>query len=331
MLRSKVFLAATAMLTTLLVPAEIGSARSTDVPQNTHTISPETKCTATGSGYRCLYGPFPVDYGMNTYQSGSGLPAVFVRGPADTGFITSARAAVVNANDKVIAHHAIHLHHAVWLNAAREDVTCPGFPADRFFATGKERTPLKLPVGYGYHWDQSAGDYPGVWAMNVHLDGMHKGYSRDVWLRLNMDFTPGAVDAMTDISPLWLDVDNCSDSEYDVTKAQDEEGRWRSTRVWRYTMPASGRFVQLAGHLHDGGVALKLLNITTGERVFTSRALYEDEGDPGYLTKMTSFSSDPGIAVSEGDVLELRSTYKSRKTRLGVMGIMLSAFVPDAP
>lgn len=331
MRKSQVLVVAAAMLSSLLVPAQIGSAKSTEGPHHTHTISPETKCTSTESGYKCLYGPFPVEYGMNTYQSGSGLPAVFVRGPADTGFITKARAAMVNANDKPLAHHAFHLHHAVWLNPAREDITCPGFPADRFFATGKERTPMKLPAGYGYHWDATAGDYPGYWAMNVHLDGMHQGQSKDVWLRLNMDFAPGAVGDMTDISPLWLDVDNCSDSEYDVTKGQDEEGRWKSTRVWRYTMPASGRFVQLAGHLHDGGVALKLLNITTGQRVFTSRALYEKESDPGYLTRMTSFSNDPGLAVSEGDVLELRSTYKSRMTRFGVMGIMLSAFVPDAP
>ena len=330
MRRSRVLFAAVALFSTLLVPAGTGAAKGLAVPEKTHTISPETKCAATDSGYRCLYGPFPVEYGMNTYQAGSGLPAVFVRGPADTGFITSARAAVVNANDRPIGSHAIHMHHAVWLNPAREDITCPGFPADRFFASGKERTRMDLPPGYGYHWDQAAGDYPGYWAMNVHLDGMHPGQSKDVWLRLDMDFTPGPVDSMTDISPVWLDVDNCSDSEYDVTRGQDEEGRWKSTRVWRYTMPASGRFVQLAGHLHDGGIALKLFNVTTGERVFTSRALYQNESDPGYLTGMTSFSNDPGIAVSEGDVLELRSTYKSRRTRLGVMGIMLSAFVPDA-
>jgi hypothetical protein len=321
---------ATVLLTTLVVPAGASSAGGETGPQHDHQISPTTDCRETSTGYRCLYGPFPVEYGMNTYRGGQGFPAVIVRGMPDAGFITRARASIVDSEGLKVAGHAIHLHHAVWLNLAREDITCPGFPADRFFATGKERTPMNLPDGYGYYWDNQAGSYPGYWAMNVHLDGMHKGYSTDVWLKLNMDFEPGAPEAMTDISPLWLDVDNCSDSEYDVTKGQNEDGRWRDTRVWRYTMPASGRFVQLAGHLHDGGVALKLWNITTGERVFTSRAIYGRESDPGYLTKMTSFSADPGLSVQAGDVLELRSTYRSRKTRLGVMGIMLSAFVADA-
>src|SRR5918994_1305346 len=45
--------------------------------------------------------------------------------------------------------NVIHLHHGVWLNLSRRDVTWPGLP-ERFFAAGEEKTITTFPKGYGY-------------------------------------------------------------------------------------------------------------------------------------------------------------------------------------
>jgi hypothetical protein len=86
----------------------------------------------------------------------------------------------------------------------------------------------------------------------------------------------------------------------------------------------------MAGHLHDNGVKLILENQTQGTHIFTSRALYEEEKDPRYLTGMTVFSGLPGMSVNAGDSMKLTAIYKKAKKPVkDAMGIMIGAFVPD--
>ena len=52
--------------------------------------------------------------------------------------------------------NVIHLHHGVWLNLSRNDLTDPGLP-ERFFASGEEKTWSQLPAGFGYPYKTSDG------------------------------------------------------------------------------------------------------------------------------------------------------------------------------
>ena len=47
----------------------------------------------------------------------------------------------------------IHLHHGVWLNMSRRDLTSPGLP-ERFMAAGEEKTISTSPPGYGYRFEK---------------------------------------------------------------------------------------------------------------------------------------------------------------------------------
>ncbi len=188
-----------------------------------------------------------------------------------------------------------------------------------------------MPEGFGYYWDYQpppqAPYYKPVWAMNTHLMWMHKGYSPDIYIRLNLGFTPDPVgDSLIDIVPVWFDIDNCGDSEWDVPGPKQPGKNYKAT--WEYTMPQGGQFIAMGGHLHDGGRQLGLFNVTRNEEVFTSKATYKGKtlSDAGFdLRKMSTFSGFPGVDVSEGDVLRLTAVYDHSKNWKDVMGIMIGA------
>ena len=292
--------------------------------------APTSSCERTENGYVCLYGPVAVPSGEMVEITTSVTP------PGEPGYITSARATLVDGDGRRIAHHMVHLHHAVWLNPARNDMTCSSFGSfpnvDRFFASGKERTKMVLPDGYGYHWDNTAayGQPEPWWVLTAHLDGMHG--EDEVYIRLNLGFVPQAeADAagMTDVRPVWLDVENCSmNPVFDVRKGSGRNGRFRKS--WTYVMPQGGNFVSMGGHLHDGGLKLVLRNKTTASEIFTSVATYGMRREPWYLTGMSAFSEVPGRPVAFGDEVKLTAVYDSRHTWRGAMGIMVGYLAPGA-
>ncbi|MEA2434565.1 MAG: hypothetical protein QOG54_2022 [Actinomycetota bacterium] len=286
----------------------------------------DSKCDPTDTGYTCTYGPFTLDERMNVFFG-------VVESIPEAGYITSARATLLDHQGDPLSHHMAHLHHAVWLNADRNDLTCPSLP-DRFFATGKERTKMQLPEGYGYYWShETSQNFPQAgtdWVFNAHIDNMHSevGHIMDVYVKLDVGFVPAAEGELIDTTPAWFDISNCTnDSEFRVPAG---EGRFK--RTWSIGMLRSGHFIAMYGHLHDQGVKLILRNETTGSDIFTSRALYESKKEPGYLTSMTGYSTLPGVSVSAGDNMKLTAIYKKgKKPVTDAMGIMLGAFVADQP
>ncbi|MDQ4144637.1 MAG: hypothetical protein M3198_13015 [Actinomycetota bacterium] len=285
----------------------------------------ERGCHRTASGYTCFYGPFQVGpEGKEVLK--------LVQAPNRAGYITDARATLVNRDNDQVPPHMVHLHHAVWVNPIEEDLTCAMSPGERFFGSGKERTPMRLPDGYGYLWrNQASSEWPyggrKGWGLTAHLDGMHDMTHGGIFIRLRMGFTPESQQTLERIRPVWLDVNgSCSiDPTFDVPRGSGEDNRFRisATRA----MPRAGRFIGMSGHLHDGGRRLILRNNTTGEGVFTARARYDDPDHPWFLTRMTSFYDIEGPEVAAGDELELTAVYDSSRRWEDAMGIMLGALV----
>jgi hypothetical protein len=295
--------------------------------------APTEGCHRNDRGYVCFYGPFDVGRGQMLEVND------LVKAPPEAGFITGMRATLVDGAGRKIAHHMVHLHHAVWVNPTKQDMTCDrfggaNFDVDRFFATGKERTKVALPEGHGYYWgNQPAYGLPDpFWVIAAHLDGMHG--SSETYIRLNLDFVPTTdPSSMVDVKPVWLDVRNCeADPVYDVPR---RPARRVHKEVWSYTMPEAGRFISMGGHLHDGGKRLVLRNATTDTHIYTSKAIYGMRSQPWYLTQMTS-SELPGVPVAAQDELVLTSVYNSthRLTRRlswrDVMGIMVGYLAPPS-
>jgi hypothetical protein len=121
---------------------------------------------------------------------------------------------------------------------------------------------------------------------------------------------------------VWLDVDSCSDSEVDVPAGVSDV-------VWQWPSSVTGRIVAAGGHLHDGGVWLRLANESNGEHVCTSVAGYGAR--PAYLGTLDSMSTcawDRLATVRAGETLNLTARYNTTAPASGVMGIML-AFVHE--
>ncbi len=260
-----------------------------------------------------------------------------VAAPPEAGYVTSARATLVDADGQQVHHHAVHLHHAVWLNPHQDDLTCdtyedtaPNF--ERFFATGSERTEVVVPDGYGYHWvspaPQARTDVPD-WVLVAMLDGM-AGHA-EAFIQLDLGYVAEVdADGIVPVRPVWLDVRNCSAHPVFTVEAGSGEGGLHE-EVWTYEMPIGGRFVFAGGHLHDGGLQLRLDNATAGTQLFTSEAIHSVPGQPWPLTAMTTFADPDGVPVASGDVLRLTAVYDSSRTWQDVMGIMVAMLAPPRP
>jgi hypothetical protein len=161
-----------------------------------------------------------------------------------------------------------------------------------------------------------------------HIMSMIKGYETDVFVRFDIEFTPADEAELTEIIPVWLDVRNCSSSEYNLDKGDGIDGVHEE--VWDYEMPMSGQFLAFGGHLHDGGLKLRVDNATTGQKMYVSRAGYVSGKRPDWdLSTMSAWWGYPGKTVSAGDTVRLRAFYDTSRDRVGVMGIMMGAFLPE--
>jgi hypothetical protein len=128
----------------------------------------------------------------------------------------------------------IMLHHFVTFNSSKTDATCGG--PDRFMAAGNERTETHLPTPFGY--DNTGGP----WTLVYHLVNKSTTASQTVYIEIVYRTRPNS--ETQPASSVWLDIDNCQDSEYTVPVGySDTHFDWTST--------IEGRMLGIWGHLHD--------------------------------------------------------------------------------
>jgi hypothetical protein len=291
-------------------------------------------------------------------RSGLGCLDVAVEKPCEDCFLTRIVPNLVDARsgETLNFHNGGMLHHVVNLNWSRSDVTCPAGRGpglinwlgqleggnDRFFASGNERTIMRLPRGYGL--PVRAED---EWGLIFHLMNMTPE-ARDVAIEYTFTWTRRHLKPVT---PIWLDIDNCGDSELDVpTGYSDTQWDWKST--------ITGKVVAIGGHVHDNGISVAAENVTRTRAICTSTAGYargsaftpagpgsgSDRLHPKWWQPM-SRSDHPHVAldtynghiagmtgcrrsagrISLGDTIRLHAQYNVRAPALGegVMGIMV--------
>jgi hypothetical protein len=119
------------------------------------------------------------------------------------------------------------------------------------------------------------------------------------------------------VKPVWLDIDNCHDSEYQIPAGP-------SVTTWDWNVNVEGRLVSIAGHLHDHGVQITARNETTGQSICTSVAVYGNvEEYMGHISSMSTCKGTPLAALDSGNLVRIYSEYNSPEPRDDVMGIML--------
>jgi hypothetical protein len=211
------------------------------------------------------------------------------------------------------------LHHAVFTSQFRSDATCGsnwlGLAGERFFASGNERTTVAFPPGYGYRvrWYDS-------WNLLVDLMN-HSTTAKSVYLQVTYTYRP-SWESVKRVRPVWLDIDQCGDSEYSIPEGF-------SDRHWDWNVNVPGRVVTAVGHVHGHGIAVEATNESRGGESICRSEATPDPADTHHILAMSACSGDPLAVIGQGDVVRLHSEYQSSHAADDVMGIMLAYVNPN--
>lgn len=289
------------------------------------TVSLITQATPASAATRTVrYGPYTIpaatDMAMGELENRLNL---WVSKPCSNCTITRMRPNLVYANgSRANVNTGAMLHHMVLASQFRSDPTCSrnllGLVGERFFASGNERTVIDFPSGYGYRvglLDQWNLIYD---LMNMEME------AQTVYIEMTFDYVSGA-GGLEALKPVWLDIDQCGDSEYAIP-AGTSDSHWN----WNVNVP--GRIVAIGGHVHSEGhgIRTEAVNQSTGQSICNSVATYggapdyiDMMGEP-WISSMSRCIANPVATVARGQTVRLHSVYNSPEARNDVMGIMIA-------
>jgi hypothetical protein len=211
------------------------------------------------------------------------------------------------------------LHHFVLSSQFRRDATCGGswlgLIGERFFASGDERTAIKLADGYGYRvrWYDS-------WNLLVDLMN-HSAGAQTVYIEVSYTYRP-SWESVKRVRPVWLDIDQCGDSEYSIPAGP-------SDRHWDWSVNVPGRVIAAIGHVHGHGIAVEATNESVGGASICRSVSMLHPTDVHRVLAMSTCTGDPLASVQAGQTVQLHSEYQSLHPANDVMGIMLLYVNPN--
>jgi len=274
-------------------------------------------------------GETTVRYGPYTIQAGTVADPgmvhnklqLAVKRPCTDCYITAFKPDLVYADGsgRATMDQGPMLHHAVWTSQWRGDATCGsswlGLAGERFFASGNERTAISMPSGYGYRvrWYDS-------WNMLVDLMN-HSTTDKTVYVEVTFTTKP-SWESVSAVKPVWLDIDQCGDSEYSIPAGFSD-----THRDWTVNVP--GKVVAALGHVHGHGVAVEATNESAGGKSICRSTATLDPASVHNVLAMSTCAGDPLARVRSGQTVRLHSEYQSSHAADDVMGIMLTYIRPD--
>lgn len=269
-----------------------------------------------------------------------------IQTPEADGFITGMSVNVVDKSGAPVPIRRLMLHHIVFAEVGRPDLTCQNKPfigydsrptgfsrfAQPFYGAGEERNVLTLPKGYGY--PIHAADH---WAM-VWMLMNHRPVSDNAYIRYTVTWED-ASSGLTPVKPYWLDERDCrADPIYNVPGTGAKHSTFR--QKFDFTMPESGRIVAGGGHVHGGARDLVVSEPDCGNRtVFTSRPAWGMPNHPFYHVRpilhepgpisMSGYLSQQGYPAAAGKRVRLTANYDNSRPHTRVMGISLIYVAPQ--
>jgi hypothetical protein len=213
------------------------------------------------------------------------------------------------------------LHHMVLTSQWRRDATCAGswlgLAGERFFASGNERTAIAFPAGYGYRVR-----YYDSWNLLVDLMNHATAAPQTVYVQVTYTIRP-SWESVQRLRPVWLDIDQCGDSEYSIPAGF-------SDTHWDWNVNVPGKVMAMIGHLHGHGVAIEATNESQGGQSICKSVATLDPMDVHSVLAMSTCTGDPLALVKQGQTVRLHSMYQSSHPADDVMGIMLGYINPSS-
>ena len=267
------------------------------------------------------YGPFTIPAGTETTPGMiHNKLLIGVARPCVDCHITSFKPDLVYADGtKATMATGPMLHHMVLTSQWRRDATCAGswlgLAGERFFASGNERTAIGFPAGYGYRVR-----YYDSWNLLVDLMN-HSTSTKTVYVQVTFTIRP-SWESVRPLKPVWLDIDQCGDSEYSIPAGFSD-----THRDWKVNVP--GKVVAMIGHLHGHGVAIEATNESRGGQSICKSVATLDPMDVHSVLSMSTCVGDPLATITAGQTVRLHSMYQSSHPADDVMGIMLGYINPS--
>ncbi len=267
------------------------------------------------------YGPFTVPGGTMADPGMIHNRLLFgVKRPCSDCYITSFTPDLVyGTGTRATMDTGMMLHHTVFTSQWRSDATCSGnllgLAGERFFASGNERTAISFPSGYGYRvrWYDS-------WNMLVDLMN-HSTQDQTVYIKVTYTVRP-SWESVQRLKPVWLDIDQCGDSEYNIPAGY-------SDTHWNWWVNVPGKLVAMLGHVHGYGLAVEATNESQGGKSLCRSNATLDPMDPTMVMEMSTCTGNPIATLHQGDLVRLHSMYDSPVAENDVMGIMLGYINPS--
>jgi hypothetical protein len=295
----------------------------------TSTIGPQPGAQTT----EITYGPFNIPAARGEGHDQAGMTGnafrFFVQKPCSNCYITDMQAQLVDASGREVGmSDGLSLHHMVlasWTD--RQDATCYfGFPfplglmfGQRFFASGDERTDIRMPAGYGYR--VGAMD---TWNLIYDLMNMNM-QATSASIKMHYEWVPASTPGMTNVEPIWMDLAQCGFSEIARPAGPSQAS-------WTWTVNRPGDIMAIGGHIHDGGVNIVIRNDSTGEVICDSRAGYGER--PIYvshhgehlssMSKCEGSRGSPVARVEQGQRITETAHYNMPEAVRDQMGIVMA-------
>jgi hypothetical protein len=104
-------------------------------------------------------------------------------------------------------------------------------------------------------------------------------------------------------------------------------------KAFDFTLPLSGHLIAAGGHLHDHGIWVRLLDLTSGKTIVTVRAKRDSTGHVSGMSRelLALRGAGPHLRADHRYRLEARYDNPTGDTLPGMMALMVGLFAPDHP
>ncbi|KAF2196985.1 hypothetical protein GQ43DRAFT_227980 [Delitschia confertaspora ATCC 74209] len=199
------------------------------------------------------------------------------------------------------------LHHIIFFNLGRPDPVCARMEGERFFGGGNERWTRRWNSISDHGYEINAND---KWDAVIELmNDADEEVTAEIVVRyeiISKESKEGK--GYKNVRAVWLDLTGCGNADVDV-KSTTEAFEYRTPN---YTSSVSGLIVDVAGHLHDGG--LTMLGYKNGDLMCRSDVFYDNQAEDQHI-EASGVCKDAG-RVGKGDVMWAEALYDPNVHRL---------------
>jgi len=309
------------LVASLITPPAHAAARPQDDVKVTVTIDSAKKVVRVKAGpFHLPNMPHMEDHGMMDMGTGAMTPVYHFTWPVE-GWLRGFDSGVEDSVGKKLPKNL--MHHMIGVNYSRRQALYPA--AERLFGAGAETADATIPATIGV--PMKPGMDLGFYIMwhnesGADMDG--------VYMTVDLKYSPKNINPRpVEVLPLYMDVNLTvgGTNTYDLPPG-------RSEKSWDFDFPLNGRLLGYGGHLHDHGLGVRLVDLTSNKVVAQVRAERDQTGKVTGVSRSLPGVRGEGVRLRAGRKYRIIATYDNPTGHVlknGAMAHITGIFSPDNP